>query len=59
MCSDAEARAILVETLKAQVDASSYHIDSTSLAQKMQGLFVAHATQKLERDETPGVKVDG
>lgn len=53
VCSDEKTRAALVEMLKAQVDAESYHIDSTVLAQKMQGLFIVHATPEVDREDAP------
>ena len=50
VCCDEEARAALVQTLKAQVDSGSYHIDSTILAQKMQDLFRAHPAPEFEEN---------
>ena len=51
VCCDEEARAALVQTLKAQVDAGSYAIDSTILAQKMQDLFGTHPASETEEDD--------
>ena len=45
---DEEARAALVQTLKAQVDSGSYAIDSTTLAQKMQDLFGTRPAPEVE-----------
>lgn len=51
VCCDEEARAALVQTLKAQVDAGSYAVDSTVLAQRMQGLFGTHPASETEEDD--------
>jgi len=44
-CFDGEARVALVEMLKAQIDAGSYHVDSTILAQKIQDILVGPAAE--------------
>jgi anti-sigma28 factor (negative regulator of flagellin synthesis) len=50
-CCDEEVRAALVQTLKAQVDAGSYAIDSTILAQKMQDVFGVHPTSETGEED--------
>ena len=46
-CCDEDARAAFVQTLKAEVDSGSYHIDSTILAQKMQDLFTTYPAPEV------------
>ena len=57
-CCDEEARAAFVQTLKAQVDSDSYHIDSTILAQKMQDFFTIYPAPEVENEGNPHAERD-